>query len=158
EARAAGYWAEAEAVARACDDAVDLVRLLWSLARAALAHDDFARARELVNEAIAAEGRWESFPATELALRYVAGVAAVLDAQPRTPAAHLQHVLVLFERVGTADRFFELSHVILTTAAVLAGTGRTDAAATLFTWAGQDLDVPAYDGFAVRRQRELVER
>jgi predicted ATPase/class 3 adenylate cyclase len=151
-------WAQAEAIARERGDATDFVRTLWTLAQASLAHADPQRAYLLITEALTADDTWESWPGTELPLRYVAAVAALLNNRTREAAEHLQRALVIFDRVGPWDRLVDLPLVILTAAAVLTEAGDAGAGSTLYAWVEPDLaDQPAFDTYAVRRQREIVE-
>jgi hypothetical protein len=134
------------------------VRTLWTLAQASLAHADPQRAYLLITEALTADDTWESWPGTELPLRYVAAVAALLNNRTREAAEHLQRALVIFDRVGPWDRLVDLPLVILTAAAVLTEAGDAGAGSTLYAWVEPDLaDQPAFDTYAVRRQREIVE-
>jgi predicted ATPase/class 3 adenylate cyclase len=152
------YWAQAEKIAREQGDATDFVRTLWNLAGASLAHANPHRAYLLVTEALTADDSWESWPGTELALRYVAAVAALLDNRTREAAEHLQRALVVFDRVGPWDRLVDQPQVILTAAAVLIEAGDADAGSALYAWVEPDLaDPPLFDTGAVGRQRELVE-
>jgi hypothetical protein len=112
----------------------------------------------LVTEALTADDTWESWPSTELGLRYVAAVAALLDNRTREAAEQLQRALVIFDRVGPWDRFVDLPLVILTAAAVLTEAGDAGAGSALYAWVEPDLaDPPAFDTYAVGQQREIVE-
>ena len=151
-------WAQAEKIAREQGDVTDFVRTLWNLAAASLAHADPHRAYMLVTEALTADDTWESWPGTELALRYVAAVAALLDNRTREAAEHLQRALVIFDRVGPWDRLVDQPRVILTAAAVLTEAGDAGAGSALYAWVEPDLaDPPLFDSYAVGRQRKLVE-
>jgi hypothetical protein len=134
---------------------VDLVRTLWYIASARLAHGDSARASALAEETLRADATWESWLGTELALRYLAGVSAVLEDKQELAAAHLQRALVLFERVGTWDLLVEPPDLILATATLLARAGRIGPAAVLLAWADPQLAAPTHD-LAAARQRDLI--
>ena len=155
---AEAQWQMGEAAARATDDAVHLVRTLWTVAGSLIAQGEGLRALALLEEALEQDSSWESWAGTELALRHSAAVAAVLGGRPRLAAEHLQRALVIFDRVWAGDRYADLPVVILTASATLALSQRNDAAATLYAWSAPSLpERPTFDQFAVGLQRELVE-
>jgi predicted ATPase/class 3 adenylate cyclase len=151
-------WDAAERAARSIGDAVHLVRGLWSIAGGALAHNDGPRAMLLLEEALAQDATWESWPGTELALRQSAAIAAVLSDLPELAARHLQRALSIFDRVWSGDLYADLPITVLTVSATLTLAGRIDPAAALYAWAAASLpDPPTFDRHATRRQQKIVE-
>jgi len=111
----------------------------------------------LLDEALAQDATWESWPGTELALQQRAAIAAVLSDLPERAARHLQRALSIFDRVWSGDLFADLPITVLTVSATLALAGRTDAAATLYAWAAAPLpDPPTFDPFAIGRQQQIA--
>jgi predicted ATPase/class 3 adenylate cyclase len=156
--RARDEWDAAERAARSIGDAVHLVRGLWSIAGGALAHNDGPRAMLLLEEALAQDATWESWPGTELALRQSAAIAAVLSDLPELAARHLQRALSIFDRVWSGDLFADLQITVLTASATLTLAGRIDPAADLHAWAAASLpDPPTFDRHAIGRQQKIVE-
>jgi hypothetical protein len=112
----------------------------------------------LLEEALAQDATWESWPGTELALRQSAAIAAVLSDLPELAARHLQRALSIFDRVWSGDLYADLPITVLTVSATLTLAGRIDPAAALYAWAAASLpDPPTFDRHATRRQQKIVE-
>ncbi len=111
----------------------------------------------LLDEALAQDATWESWPGTELALRQSAAIAAVLSDLPQPAARHLQRALSIFDRVWSGDLFAGLPVTVLTVSATLALAGRIDPAVELYAWAARSLpDPPTFERHAIGRQQRIA--